>query len=252
MRPDPPAAAPSASPTPSNKELSVPSSPAPTPTAAAAVAPAPLTSRPKLNLQKRTVSQAEPSPALSTGVSDARASPFGAARPIDTTAREKEVLERKEKEARDKKEADDKAREEKRAADEKAKEERRLAKEAERAEKASQPKEKVNGQSKEEENGAEVPGKNYQILRRATNDNSTPADDEHDDGDAKGIVTEDKAVKPQEVVRDMKKPNGVDTPPSSGTASLSASALEDDGWSTVSKPQKGRKNGNQAARAIAS
>lgn len=252
MRPDPPAAAPSASPTPSNKELSVPSSPAPTPTAAAAVAPAPLTSRPKLNLQKRTVSQAEPSPALSTGVSDARASPFGAARPIDTTAREKEVLERKEKEARDKKEADDKAREEKRAADEKAKEERRLAKEAERAEKASQPKEKVNGQGKEEENGAEVPGKNYQILRRATNDNSTPADDEHDDGDAKGIVTEDKAVKPQEVVRDMKKPNGVDTPPSSGTASLSASALEDDGWSTVSKPQKGRKNGNQAARAIAS
>ncbi|MCJ1247780.1 hypothetical protein MMC30_004995 [Trapelia coarctata] len=250
MRPDPPAAPSSASPTPSNKELSVPSSPAPTP--AAAATPAPLTSRPKLNLQKRTVSQAEPSPALPTGVSDARASPFGAARPIDTTAREKEVHERKEKEAREKKEADDKAREEKRAADEKVKEEKRLAKEAERAEKGSQPKEKVNGQNKDKENGAEVPGKNYQILRRTTNDDATPADEEHDDGDVNGIVTEDKAVKPQEVVRDTKKLNGVDTLPSSGTASLSAGALEEDGWSTVSKPQKGRKNGNQAARAIAS
>ena len=248
MRPDPPVAPPSVSPPPSNKELSVPSSPAATP----AAAPAHLTSRPKLNLQKRTVSPAEPSPALPTGVSDSRASPFGAARPIDTTAREKEIVERKEKEAREKKEADEKAREEKRAADEKAKEERRLAKEAERAEKASQPKEKANGQSKEKENGAEAPGKNYQILRRATNDDSTPADDEHDDGNANGIVTEDKAVKPQEVVREMKKPNGIETPPSSGTASLSASALEDDGWSTVSKPQKGRKTGNQGARAIAS
>ena len=249
MRPDPPAAPPSVSPPSSNKELSVPSSPAPTP--AAAATPAPLTSRPKLNLQKRTVSQAEPSPALPTGVSDARASPFGTARPIDTTAREKEVLERKEKEAREKKEADDKAREEKRVADEKSKEEKRQAREAERAEKVSQPKEKANGQNKEKENGVEVPGKNYQILRRATNDDSTPADDEHEDGDANGIVTEDKAVKPQEVVRDMKKPNGVDTP-SSGTASLSASALEEDGWSTVSKSQKGRKTGNPAARAIAS
>ena len=248
MRPDPPAAPSSVSPTPSNKELSVPSSPAAPP----AAAPGPPSSRPKLNLQKRTVSQAEPSPALPTGVSDARASPFGAARPIDTTTREKEVLERKEKEAREKKEADDKAREEKKAADEKAKEERRLAKEAERSEKGAQPKEKVNGQAKEKENGVEVPKNNYQILRRGTNDDSTPADDEHDDGDANGIVTEDKAVKPQEIVRDMKKPNGVDTPPSSGTASLSASALEEDGWSTVSKPQKGRKTGNQTARAIAS
>jgi translation initiation factor 4B len=256
MRPDPPAPAPvpalAASPTPSNKELSVPSSPAAPATAAAG----PPSSRPKLNLQKRTVSQAEPSPALPTGVSDAKASPFGAARPIDTTAREQEVLARKEREAKEKKEAEDKAREEKKAADDKAKEERRLAKEAERAEKAAATKDNVNGEVKESENGAETPGKNYQILRRATNDD-TSADNEHADENANGYVTEDKAVKPQDITRDIpiRKANGVDAKPAEGSASPSVDALEEDGWSTVSKPQKPRKNGNQSrqpSRAIAS
>lgn len=31
-----------------------------------------------------------------------------------------------------------------------------------------------------------------------------------------------------------------------------AAALEDDGWSTVSKPKKNNRGGNQGARAIAS
>ena len=83
MRPDPPASAPQAAPT---KDQDPPSSPTLAPTAP--------TIRPKLNLQKRTVSQAEPSPAPLTGGSDAKASPFGAARPIDTSAREKEIEEK--------------------------------------------------------------------------------------------------------------------------------------------------------------
>ncbi|MCJ1281623.1 hypothetical protein MMC26_000943 [Xylographa opegraphella] len=249
MRPDAPVVPPTDSPTPSVKEPSAPSSPAP------AATPAPLTSRPKLNLQKRTVSQAEPSPALSTGASDPRVSPFGAAKPIDTTAREREIVERREKEAREKKEQDDKAREAKRLADDKAKEERRLAKESEKAESATSPNDKSNGmvKEKEKENGADIQGKNYQILRRGTNDDSTPADD-LDNEDANGNIVDDKAVKPQEVVRDIssKKVNGVDATPNEGSASPSAEALEEDGWSTVSKPRSNRKNGNQGVRAIAS
>ena len=247
MRPDPPVAPPADSPTPSVKEPSAPSSPAP------AATPAPLASRPRLNLQKRTVSQAETSPALPTGASDPRASPFGAAKPIDTTAREREIVERREKEAREKKEQDDKAREAKRAAEDKAKEERKVAKDAEKAERAASPKEKSNGLVKEKENGADVPGKNHQILRRGTNDDSTTADD-LDNEDATGNIVDDKAIKPQEVVKDIpsKKVNGVETTANEGSASPSADALEQDGWSTVSKPRSNRKNGNQGVRAIAS
>ncbi|PTB66507.1 hypothetical protein BBK36DRAFT_1201421 [Trichoderma citrinoviride] len=73
--------------------------------------------RPRLNLQKRTVS--EVADTASTNASDSKASPFGAARPIDTAAREKEIEEKRLQ-----------AIQEKREADEKAKEERRLAKEA--------------------------------------------------------------------------------------------------------------------------
>ncbi|KAK0630563.1 hypothetical protein B0T17DRAFT_507023 [Bombardia bombarda] len=91
-----------------------------------------LAGRPKLNLIKRTVSEAPAvtSPAAST---DAKASPFGAARPIDTAAKEREIEEKRLQAIKDKKEAD-----------EKAKEERRLAKEAaikEAAEKAEKDKE---------------------------------------------------------------------------------------------------------------
>ncbi|TFA99516.1 putative RNA-binding protein sce3 [Trichoderma ghanense] len=73
--------------------------------------------RPRLNLQKRTVSEA--ADAATSNTSDSKASPFGAARPIDTAAREKEIEEKRLQ-----------AIQEKREADEKAKEERRLAKEA--------------------------------------------------------------------------------------------------------------------------
>ncbi|MCJ1478898.1 hypothetical protein MMC13_007582 [Lambiella insularis] len=248
MRPDPPAAPPAVSPTPSNKELSVPSSPA------ATASPVPPTSRPKLNLQKRTVSQAEPSPALGTAVTDPRASPFGAAKPIDTTAREKEVAERREREAREKKEQDDKAREAKRLADEKVKEDRKLVKDADKAEKVTSPKDKPNGQHKENENEADIPSKNYQILRRETNDETDTVDEEEGGEGANGLIAEDKAVKPQEVVRDAqnKNANGGGGSPMESSSSPTANALEEDGWSTVSKPRGSRKNGNQAARAIAS
>lgn len=73
--------------------------------------------RPRLNLTKRTVSEAPD--ASSNSGADSKASPFGAARPIDTAAREKEIEVKRQQ-----------AIQEKREADEKAKEEKRLAKEA--------------------------------------------------------------------------------------------------------------------------
>ncbi|KAI9651940.1 MAG: hypothetical protein M1831_007482 [Alyxoria varia] len=104
MRPDPPAAA-SQTPTP---EASTPSSPA------ASAAPLPA-GRPKLNLQKRTVSEA-PTAASNADASDAKASPFGAARPIDTATREQEI-EQKRIAARQKKEEEDREREAQRQAE---------------------------------------------------------------------------------------------------------------------------------------
>jgi translation initiation factor 4B len=107
MRPDPPIK--SKSPTP---DPSTPSSPSHAPA---------LSVRPKLNLAKRTVSEAVTSPSTESASGDAKASPFGAARPIDTAAREKEVEAKRQAAIKEKKEADEKAREEKKAKDAEAK-----------------------------------------------------------------------------------------------------------------------------------
>jgi translation initiation factor 4B len=99
-------------------------------------APAQPAGRPKLNLAKRTVSEAPAivSPALS--VSDSKANPFGAARPIDTAAREKLIEEKRVQALKEKKEADDKAKEDRRLAKEAAAKEAADKAEAEAAAKA--------------------------------------------------------------------------------------------------------------------
>ena len=258
MKPDaPPAVTPQAarSPAPSNSQPSNPPSPAP-----AAAAPA---SRPKLNLAKRTVSESVPD-AQASPKSDSKASPFGAARPVDTAAKEKEVEEKRLQAMKEKKEADDKARAEKKAADDKARDEKKVARQAEDATKSAQsPSEKPNGQKSEKpakgekpekDNGAAAPpaGKNYEILRRDTNEDASAADEEAEENEAadqNGLAAEDKETKPKEIVRDIPSTNG-DAPDAS--AEPTAETLEDDGWSTVSKPQKARKNGNTTPRALAS
>ncbi|KAF4506328.1 hypothetical protein G6O67_006425 [Ophiocordyceps sinensis] len=125
MRPD----APVKSSPPSREGSEAPSSPS-MPLAVAAVAPA---VRPRLNLQKRTVSEAATAVATPAGSGDAKANPFGAARPIDTAAKEKEIEEKRQQSIREKREAEEKRQQsirEKREAEEKAKEERRIAKQA--------------------------------------------------------------------------------------------------------------------------
>lgn len=248
MRPDRPAKSPT-----SSRETSNPPSPAPP-------APAQMV-RPKLNLQKRTVSEAETtSPA--SAVSDAKSSPFGAARPIDTTAREKEVEERRQLALRQKKEQEEKAREEK-AREEKIRNEKR---EERRGPKGGPKAEKITTKSEpndnSEENGAVQPSKNYEILRNADEGEGNEAEAEDDGEDAdnpNGAIVEDKEVKPNEVLRDIptttnkdawraKSDNGGPN----NRAETATDAMEGEGWSMVSKAKNSRKGMNQAARAIAS
>lgn len=264
MRPDAPAPAPKSS-APSRDGSEAPSSPAPSNALPAG--------RPRLNLAKRTVNETPDMPSPVTAASgDAKASPFGAARPIDTAAKEKEIEEKKEAAAKEKKETEDKAKEEKREAA-KAK----AAEEAAEAEKKAEQKDSEDAAKPEETIETE---------------------------NANGNIVDDKAVKPREIVRDARpKPvetgawrrasNGPPTPrddiprgPRGGrggrgrgegrggprnfeprqysngrapqspaqasTPTTETGAMEDDGWSTVSKPKKNNRGGNQGSRAIAS
>lgn len=266
MKPDAPVPV-TRSPVPSRDGSEAPSSPA--------VATAPV-SRPKLNLAKRTVSEA--TDIASPSSSDAKASPFGAARPIDTAAKEKEI---EEKRLREKKEAEEKAREEK-----------RLAKEAAKADKA--------GADGESENGTATPdgSKKVEILQRQGADDSK--NNQTTKEDSNGTTSEDKAAKPKDAPKDgrlkpsesgtWRRPSGGqksprnDMPPrgprgegaprgprgdgqrgprtngAPPTASpvqpspveQDATVPEEEGWSTVSKPKKNQRAGNQPARPIAS
>jgi translation initiation factor 4B len=241
MRPDPPPQSPTHS-----REASNPPSPA--------AAPVPA-SRPKLNLQKRTVSEADPNKSASASATDAKASPFGAARPIDTFAREREIEEKRELAIRQKKEADDKAKTEKA-------EEKRLAKEREKEQ--AQAKGEKSGSAEQngpKENGGEnpQPGKSFEILRRATSEENGMAADEDAVGEAEETdtpaPTDDKAVKPKEIVKEIpSKANGEwrkGSAPETPTEST-ATALEDEGWSTVSTKPRNNRRGNSARQPIAS
>ncbi|KAH9906445.1 hypothetical protein F4778DRAFT_769524 [Xylariomycetidae sp. FL2044] len=164
MRPTPPAKSPEQS----RDSSAAPSSPA----GPAAPAPAPV-GRPKLNLQKRTVSEAADlaSPGLSSAGADSKASPFGAARPIDTAAKEREIAQKKEQLAKEKREAEEKAKEERRLAKEAAaKEAEAAAKEAKEAEeKAAADAEKAKAEL-EEQKSQTVPETAAQTKEDATQD----------------------------------------------------------------------------------
>ncbi|KAK7541607.1 hypothetical protein BKA81DRAFT_407258 [Phyllosticta paracitricarpa] len=208
------------SPEPATPEISSPSSPAAKPAVPA--------TRPKLNLQKRTVSETPAAPTSASG--DSKASPFGAARPIDTAAKERQIEERRQLAIRQKKEADDKAREEKRKQEAAAPKTERSA----------------SGQSNkkedEKENGADspTPGRNYEILQRM--DDNNEGDEEKTNGDA----VDDKASKPSEAPKEAKPQEQswrrADTAPA-------AEAKDDDGWSTVPSNKKNNRRGGSRAMA---
>ncbi|KAL4944188.1 hypothetical protein BDV06DRAFT_115687 [Aspergillus oleicola] len=199
------------------KEPSNPPSPAPA-AATPAAAPAPAT-RPKLNLQKRTVPEAVASPTAST---DSKSSIFGGAKPIDTATREKEVEQRRQLAIRQKKEADEKAKAEK--ADK-----QRAAKEVAKSEKP---------QSSLDPNGrdqAETPrgGGNFEILRRAGEDESGMNADQDPEQKADGATEATEAAKPAD------KANG------SWRAGPAEAAGDDEGWSTVSSQKRNNRRGGR-------
>jgi translation initiation factor 4B len=247
MRPD--AAVKSKSPTPSP---SIPSSPA--------TAAAPLAVRPKLNLAKRTVSEADPAaPSSST---DSKASPFGGARPIDTAMRERQVEEKRQQALqKKKKELEDK---------DKAKEERDKARDA--ATKTEKDAEEGSQDDEEETaNGADA---------SATKNTDGKLDDENDDdekapdADARkangsserggrargGGAGRDGGREPPRGPRFAasgswrgggRKPSN----PSNPTSPASPAAPDEDGWSTVQTSQKRgqrTRGGQQSTRAAAS
>ncbi|EAW14494.1 translation initiation factor 4B [Aspergillus clavatus NRRL 1] len=220
MRPDQPPA----------KEPSNPPSPAAAPAtlaaAAAPAAPAAPASRPKLNLQKRTVTETPSSPAATA---DTKASPFGGARPIDTAARERQVEERRQLAIRQKKEADEKAK-------------------VEKADKQRQTKEQVKTEKSapaadsNDKDSAEMPqgGKNFEILRRAGEDeNGEAAQAEEAAAPAAGEETSKQAP--------ASKANGNWR---SAPAKPAEPTVDEEGWSTVSSRQRNNRRG-QSGRPFA-
>jgi translation initiation factor 4B len=219
--------------------------------------------RPKLNLTKRTVSAAVEGESASNSATDSKASPFGAARPIDTATREREVAEKRELAIRQKRETEAKEREEKAQ-----KEAAQRAARAERADRGqAQEDDKVTSPTSESGKGARrasrqqngsksVPKENgetptgakpsFSILRRDIEggEDEGAVEDEGEE-DANGSIVANKDVKPQEV----EIPKGAVEGAPQATESTAA-APEEDGWATV--PAKTKNNRRGGARALAS
>ena len=177
---------------------------------------------------------------------DSKASPFGAAKPIDTAARERAVEEKRLVAVRERKEADDKARAEKA-------EEKRLAREKIETDDPESPKLTKQTTKGEEEDEEKPKGPKFDILRRAESGNNDMVTDEEQDDQPTPDAAKD--VKPKEIVVPSKA-NGswrkAPAGPKSPEAKTTAETLDEDGWSTVSKPNKQRNNRRGGARAIAS
>ncbi|KAL2837844.1 hypothetical protein BJY01DRAFT_39791 [Aspergillus pseudoustus] len=208
-------------PDPSPKEPSNPPSPAAAPAAPvspAAAAPAPAT-RPKLNLQKRTVTETS----KSAPTSESKSSIFGGAKPIDTATREKEVEQRRQLALRQKKEADEKAKAEK-------VEKQRVAKDAAKSEKPSSTLDPNGRDTAEHPQG----GANFEILRRAGGDESGMAADQDQEQ-----PTEAAAAGTAEAPK-ADKANGNWRQPAS-----TENAGDDEGWSTVGSRQRNNRRGGR-------
>ncbi|KAJ5611790.1 hypothetical protein N7528_008895 [Penicillium herquei] len=171
------------------------------------VAPA---ARPKLNLAKRTVSEA--APAAAAGAGDSKASPFGAARPIDTAARERQVEEKRQLAIRQKKESDDKAK-------------------AEKAEKQKQPKEGRAPGTDSNKEGVETPrgGANFEILRRAGGE----------EGGETAEAEAEEAAAPAAAEAEAKETAA------NGDWRAAEKTEDNDGWSTVSTNKRSNRRGGR-------
>lgn len=213
MRPDQPAP----------KEVISPPSPAAAP-------PAP--SRPKLNLQKRTVSEAVSSPTSTSG--ESKSSIFGGARPIDTAAREREVEEKRQLAIRQKKEAEEKAKADKVDKQRVAKEQAKTEKPGTTADTEASEKSEIASQIKE-----------VDVSRPAGEQGSKASKNEID---AQVGETNADAKAPLSVEPPANKTNG--NWRSSGAQPIESAGADEEGWSTVSSKQRSNRRG-QPSRALA-
>lgn len=215
------------------------------PSSPAGGAPATLAGgRPKLNLTKRTVSEqpaAVTSPASSA--TDSKASPFGAARPIDTAAREREIEEKRLAAIKEKKEAEEKAKEERRIAKEAAAKEAAEKAAAEEAakntsEEVQAPKEASTGAASETPEIArtENPDEAKDIATEAA---AAPATSPAQNGEQKIPV---RTREPREPRGPRGEPRGDDF------AKPQTRATESGNWRSASAEQRGGPRGGGAPR----
>jgi len=235
-----------------------PKSPVATPESSTPASPAQAslpTGRPRLNLQKRTVSTADP--AGPSSASDSKSSPFGAAKPIDTAAREAEVEEKRQLAIRSRREAEEKQRQEEK--------ERRASESA--ASKSDQRKtdrtvsvsnESSKGSAKEEanEDGEPASKPNFEILRRVEKEEGDAEDDGAEEN-VNGAAAQEKQPKSQAKATEPKKAEGSWRKPPAAAASETTpttDAPEGEGWSTVpsNRKDRSRRGGQNAARTVAS
>ncbi|KAF3923283.1 hypothetical protein ABW21_db0202067 [Orbilia brochopaga] len=172
--------------------------------------------RPKLELKKR--SENLPADANQpAAASESKSNPFGGARPIDTTAREREVEEKRARQAAERK-----------AKEEKVKEEKKAAAQAARAEKTEKSEKKT--QKAEGEPDTPTTGRSFEILRRSSA--ATGADD------ANAPELDPESTETKEELKQTKAVPKVQLPPETAPAPAPASApatkpVDDEGWSTV-------------------
>lgn len=233
---------------------SAPGSPAP-----ANATPAAPVGRPRLNLAKRTVSEA-PDAASPSTTADTKANPFGGARPIDTATREKEIEEKRVQALQEKQEAEEKAKEERRAAKEAAEKEAEAQAAAKSEEAAATPPaapaaEKAEGDdaSAKQENGEQrLPVRNREPREprdpasqprggKAFENNSWRSSGER--GGRGGPRGGGRGGAPRGGRNDRgprsNGSNNQSSVPATPTES-EAPAQEDDGWTTVATGKKGR------------
>ncbi|RAL68397.1 hypothetical protein DID88_007128 [Monilinia fructigena] len=264
MRPDPPAASAAKSPITSREGSETPASPA--------IPSAPAGGRPRLNLAKRTVSEA-PADSSSSATGDAKASPFGAARPIDTAAKEKEIEEKRQQAIKEKKDADEKARQEREAAKAKETEDNEkkveiLHREGEEAPKEGETIEAENANGEVVDDKAVKPkrdcsGRPTKTIRYwCFGDAHQMAPNHPGMISQEGQGVEVMVIMHQEVQDIMMEEETIGkkhkwwanaaAPAQNPVAATETAVMEEDGWSMVSKPKKNNRGGNGGQRVIAS
>ncbi|KAH8599835.1 hypothetical protein B0O99DRAFT_649333 [Bisporella sp. PMI_857] len=263
MKPDAPAAK---SPVPSRDGSEAPSSPAP-----GNAAPVPST-RPKLNLAKRTVTDVPDQPSPTTSVTGSnKPNPFGGASAVDTAARERQVEEARAAAIAEKKAAEEKAKADRtEAAKHQAAEaeQQKTAEGEKKIEILQRPEGEDVGKSESGNQNGTAPDKPRELVarpkpsdtgawRRPSQGPPGPRDDGpprgprggrggrggRGDGQGRGPRHFDEGRGGRQNSNGRVSSPAVPAPTSATIVEADPDAPADDGWSTVAKPKKNNRGG---------